>query len=403
MMPSDTQRHDVWVTGVHLVSSIANGAQAHWDTLQSPPDPKLVEIRKTGLSVHPLLPTDFTSEVPNPLDRKRLGPGQGLGAYTAGQALRSAGLKDRAEILARSAVIVSGTGGERDIALDEMIFTEPQAFASTATLNQKLMARMRPSLFLTQLPNLLAGNISIQFGITGGSRTTMGDELAGVTALKIACDLTATGAYDVVLVGGAFNSERLDLMLLYSLGQHLWRHEIVPVGERAARGGGCILGSMGAFLVLESAQHALARGATPYCSLSGVSHRSSSRNQGDVAAAIRRLWSDLAADRKQDRVGIISGASGVAPATGEELNELLSLARELGGAQVRSPGSIVGHGMEVSFIFNVALAALAVQNGRMYPPFPGELDNHAGEISQSFVTSVGHWRGEGAALLSAVQ
>jgi len=404
MIP-DRQKRDVWVTGVGLVSSIARNADDHWNRLQSPVSPTVVELRKTGCAVHPLLAMDYSTEIPDPMSRKRMGSLQALGVFTAGQALKSAALKDQPEILANAAVIVGGAGGERDIALDEAIFNEPHAFSSTAALNQKLMARMRPSLFLSQLPNLLAGNISILFGITGGSRTTMGAELAGVTAFKIGFDLTADGTYDVVLVGGAFNAERLDLLMIYSFGQYLWRQEYQPVGARSGYTGGCILGTMSAFLVLEEAQHALARGAVPWCRVSGVAHRQSRRSKSDVAEAIKRFWDILAPAQQGVRTGIISGATGVAPATEEELTELSSLAREIGGAHIRSSGSVFGHGMEASFPFNLGLAALALRNGQIYPPFQGDsvADYGTGMIRRMFVTSVGYWRGEAAALLSAVE
>jgi 3-oxoacyl-[acyl-carrier-protein] synthase II len=404
-MVPDMQKRDVWVTGVGLVSSIARNADDHWNRLQSPVSPTVVELRKTGCTVHPLLAMDYAAEIPDPMSRKRMGPLQALGVYTAGQALKSAALKDQPDILANAAVIVCGAGGERDIALDEAVFSEPRTFSSTAALNQKLMARMRPSLFLSQLPNLLAGNISILFGITGGSRTTMGDELAGVTAFKIGFDLTADGIYDVVLVGGAFNAERLDLLLLYGFGQYLWRQDYQPVGARTEFASGCILGTMSAFLVLEEAQHALARGAVPWCRVSGVAHRHSRRSKSDVAEAIRQLWDGLAPAQHGFRTGIISGATGVAPATAEELAELSSLACEFGGTHIRSSGSVFGHGMEASFPFNLGLAALALRNGRVYPPLPGDsvADHGTDMISRMFVTSVGHWRGEAAALLSAVE
>ena len=49
------------------------------------------------------------------------------------------------------------------------------------------MNDLRPTLFLAQLSNLLAGNISIVHGVTGSSRTFMGEEAAGVDAVRIAC------------------------------------------------------------------------------------------------------------------------------------------------------------------------------------------------------------------------
>jgi len=48
------------------------------------------------------------------------------------------------------------------------------------------MSDLRPTLFLAQLSNLLAGNISIVHGVTGSSRTFMGEEQSGVDAVRIA-------------------------------------------------------------------------------------------------------------------------------------------------------------------------------------------------------------------------
>jgi 3-oxoacyl-[acyl-carrier-protein] synthase II len=59
---------------------------------------------------------------------------------------------------------------------------KPDAF-----LNERLMSDLRPTLFLAQLSNLLAGNISIVHGVTGSSRTFMGEEQAGVDACASRC------------------------------------------------------------------------------------------------------------------------------------------------------------------------------------------------------------------------
>ncbi len=55
------------------------------------------------------------------------------------------------------------------------------------------MNDLRPTLFLAQLSNLLAGNISIVHGVTGSSRTFMGEESAGVDAVRIALARIAAG------------------------------------------------------------------------------------------------------------------------------------------------------------------------------------------------------------------
>ena len=77
------------------------------------------------------------------------------------------------------------------------------------------MSDLRPTLFLAQLSNLLAGNISIVHGVTGMSRTFMGEEAAGTDAVRIALSRIQSGQSDICLVGGAFNAERKDMLLLF--------------------------------------------------------------------------------------------------------------------------------------------------------------------------------------------
>ena len=52
---------------------------------------------------------------------------------------------------------------------------------------------------------------------------------------------------------------------------------------------------------------------------------------------------------------------------------------------------------------NVALAALAVSRGKLYPPADesGLERPMNGALTQVVVTSIGHWRGEGLALVEA--
>ena len=71
------------------------------------------------------------------------------------------------------------------------------------------------------------------------------------------------------------------------------------------------------------------------------------------------------------------------------------------GLAVRATGSYVGHGMEPTFPMNVALATVALTHGSLFPPTDstGLERPMSEELSQVLVTSVGHWRGEGLALV----
>src|SRR6201986_1460808 len=121
----------------------------------------------------------------------------------------------------------------------------------------------------------------------------MGEEAAGIDAARIALARIAAGQSDIALIGGSHNGERKDLLLTYEFGDYNLKHKYVPVWERGERGG-FALGSAGAFLVIESKEHALARGAKPFARLARVvSDRSPRRKAGEITTTLEKLLSEL--------------------------------------------------------------------------------------------------------------
>jgi 3-oxoacyl-[acyl-carrier-protein] synthase II len=325
-------------------------------------------------------------------------PWQRIGVYAAGLALDHAGAKGNAELLSRMDMIVAAGGGERDVAADSAILSAlPSATKPDVLLNEKLMSDIRPTLFLAQLSNLLAGNISIVHGVTGSSRTFMGEEASGVDALRITLARINSGQAEIALVGGAFNGERKDQLLLYAFGDELLRSPYRTLWNRGPDGG-LVMGSIGAFLVVESRAHAEKRGAKIIARLSAVMSERSPRQADPVAPALRKMWQRIA-DKVKPNAAFLSGASGAEPATRGERQFLA----EHANIPVRASGSYIGHGMEPSFPMNVALAALALDRGGLFPPRDeAGFEQPATEpLKQVVVTSVGYWRGEGMALLEA--
>jgi 3-oxoacyl-[acyl-carrier-protein] synthase II len=389
----------VLVTGIGIVSCLGEGPQAHWQ--------RLIQARPTADAttfapyvVHPLGPVEFDRQIPKKGDQRQMEPWQRIGTFAAGLALDAAGAKGNAELLARMDLVVAAGGGERDLAVDAAILTGLQSAERPAVfLNERLMSDLRPTLFLAQLSNLLAGNISIVHGVTGSSRTFMGEESAGVDAVRIAVARIASGQSDIVLVGGAHNGERPDVLLLREAGGYALKGDFCPVFERSARGGGLAAGSLGAFLVLESAQHAAARSARPVARLSHVLSERTSRRAGEARAVLERMWAKIAPSLHPGRFAIFSGASGAELATSEERRFLDAHA----DVPVRAPGTHVGHAIDAQFPMNLALATLALSHGRLYPSCgSGETEGAHDGLKQVVVTSVGYWRGEGMALIEAV-
>jgi 3-oxoacyl-[acyl-carrier-protein] synthase II len=398
-MPGEGDQ-EVWITGTGIVSCLGEGPQAHWEGLtQTPPAAETVAF--APYVVHRLVPLALEKQIPKKGDQRQMEPWQRIGVYAAGLALDSAGLKGREELLGRTDMIVAAGGGERDLSVDQTILSGLRSTRAPAQyLNERLMQDLRPTLFLAQLSNLLAGNISIVHGVTGSSRTFMGEESSGVDAVRVAMSRVAAGQSKVALVGGSQNAERHDMLLLYALGAFLLKDGYRPVWERSTQPG-VAPGSLGAFVVIEAREHALARGAAPIARLSALrSARADRRQAGAVTRSLEQMWQQLEPLYDANHLAVISGATGVEPATGEE-RAFLAQHPEVA---VRATGSHLGHGLEPQFVMNVAIAALAVGRGILFPPCDGSGMEQPmeGPLTQAVVTGVGHWRGEGLALVEAV-
>jgi 3-oxoacyl-[acyl-carrier-protein] synthase II len=389
---------EVWITGIGLATSLGEGVDANWQGLQD----RRINVDETTFApyiVHPFAPVNFDTQIPKKGDQRQMESWQRIGTYAAGLALDSAGVKGNKEILSRMDMIVAAGGGERDLAVDEAIITaQAKGNMPPGFLNERLMSDLRPTLFLAQLSNLLAGNIAIVHGVTGTSRTFMGEETAAVDAARIALARIVDGSSDIALIGGAQNGERKDLLVLYEFGDFNLKNKFAPLWARSARPG-FALGSAGAFLVIESRAHAEARGAKPFARLTQVLGDHAARKQpGQVTRSLEALWSKL--KLTDDRAAVITGATGAEPATAEERAFLASHP----GHAIRATATMFGQTMEAQFPIGLALAAISISRGSLFPAN----DSSGFEIemstapSQIVVVGTGHWRGEGMALVEAI-
>ena len=152
------------------------------------------------------------------------------------------------------------------------------------------------------------------------------------------------------------------------------------------------------FLVLESRANAEARGASIYATLASVEGDRGPRDDGRLERRLRHL-ADATGATSADRPVVFSGASGLRHITAEEHRLLAEL---FPSAPVRGFAGVTGHLIEPAFPLGVALAALALKSGAKVPPFDpaGEAAMDA-PASSAIVTTLGHVRGEGIAVLAA--
>lgn len=391
---------DVLITGIGLVSSLGEGAGEHWRKLTADnPQPVTDDQRFPPYVIHPLPTIDWGLQIAKRGDQRQMETWQRLGTYAAGLALDDAGLKTDEALCATMDMVVAAGGGERDEAVDATIL-EASATRNDrdVLLNEKLTTDLRPTLFLAQLSNLLAGNISIVHKVTGSSRTFMGEEGAGVSAVETAAARIRSGQSSHMLVGAAFQTEHHDMLLGYELAGYLHRGPWQPVWRRqGSEGGGVVTGSGGAFLVLESREHAEKRGRTAYAQLGPVFSERARRRKDDLTAVISGLAAKagLPGDKP---IMAMSGVSGAHAATAAEKKAFDAMP----GVALRGFSGIVGHMKEAQFPFAVALAALAVQNRAAYPAFDSQAEKpFDGDTSAVLATTVGYHQFEGIARVLA--
>ncbi len=330
----------VHILGLGLASSLGDGAAAHRQWAQGAP--VVDEARFAPHPVHPLAPLPFAESIPR-RESRQMEDWQRLGTHAAGLAIADAGAQDR---VAGMDLVVAAGGGERDPALDAQILA---ARPSEPALHAMLQSGLRPTLFLAQLSNLLAGSISIVHKVGGSSRTLMGEEIAGAEALRMAWARIGAGTSDLGLAGGAFIAERPEIMLLHAMGGRLHRGPWAPMDARP----GMVLGSAGAFLLLGT------EGGTARLAHVGT-------DQGRPEGSEARLDALLAAAPAPlpGAVEIWAGPFGT-PRPGLRLADAF------------------GHAVEAAFPLAVALGALAVQAG----------------APQARIAMQGAWRGEAVAVV----
>lgn len=388
---------DVVISGIGLVSSLGEGPDAHWAKLTQPGlQPVLETARFAPYTIHPLPEIDWNLQIAKRGDQRQMETWQRLGTYAAGLALDDAGIKGNDELCATMDMVVAAGGGERDEAVDATILAASESRNDRdVLLNEKLTTDLRPTLFLAQLSNLLAGNISIVHKVTGSSRTFMGEEGAGVAAVETAAARIRSGQSTHVLVGGAFQTEHSDMLLGYELAGYLHRDAWKPVWQRQGmQGGGVVTGSGGAFLVLEQRAHAVSRGRRIYAELGPIVSGRARRRQGELAATIGALLDQ--AVKPNGKLLTLSGASGAHAATAAERTVLDAHS----ALATRGFSTMTGHMKEAQFPFAVALAALAVERKAAYPAFDAQAEKpFEGVPDSALATAIGYHQFEGVALV----
>ncbi len=289
------------------------------------------------------------------LDARNWGRSSLFAAAAARLAVRDADLRIDRVPPDRVGVAVGTTSGESKVTEEMGRWIVDHGFDSL------------PARLVEQLPaGRLAAAVSEELDVTGESITLATACSASNYALGYAYDMVAHGDADVMLTGGADSVCR-------------WAHAgFVRLGAVADKfcapfdrdRSGMITAEGGAMLVLESADFARARGATPYAEVLGYGLNCDAKHMvapdaGAIAECMRVAHRN-AGVRPQDIDYVCAHGTGT---TANDATEAEALLDAFDGhvPPVSSIKSMLGHTMGAASAFGVMASALAIARGFLPP------------------------------------
>jgi 3-oxoacyl-[acyl-carrier-protein] synthase II len=357
------------VTGIGATSPIGGTAPESWSAL-------LDGASGAHTLQHPWveelqLPVRFAAEaVVRPdtvLERpiaKRLDPASQLAMVAAMEAWADAGSPD-VEPERLGVDFATGIGG---------VWTLLDAWD---TLREKGPRRVMPMTVPMLMPNAAAGNLSLHFNARAYARTVASACASSTESIVNAVEHIRAGYADVVIAGGTESAIHPITLAAFASMQALSKRNDSP--ETASRPGsvdrdGFVMGEGAGVLILESEEHAKARGAKIYAAVVGGGvtadsyHITANDPEGRGASRAVRMALEMADASPDDVTHINAHATSTPVGDPNEYQALLSVFGERvraipGSATKASTGHLLGGTGALEGIFTV----LALRD-RVAPP-----------------------------------
>ena len=369
----------VVITGLGLVSPLANGVEATWERLLAGKNAakriENIDVSDLSCQIACQVPRGDGSDGtfnPNdwmePKEQRKVDEFIIYGIAAATQALADGGWNPQSyEDQTRTGVLIgSGIGGLPGIDKTSLLFAE------------KGPRRVSPFFIPGRLINLASGYVSIQHGLKGPNHSVVTACSTGAHAIGDAARLVALGDADLMVAGGAEAS----VCRLAIAGFAACRALSTNFNEEPQRGSrpydrdrdGFVMGEGAGVVLLEELDHAKARGAKIYAEVIGYGlsgdafHITAPAEDGDGAyrcmvAAVKRAGIDPA------DIDYIN-AHGTSTPMGDEI-ELGAVERLFGNAAgkvaMSSTKSAIGHLLGAAGAVEAIFSVLAIRD-QIAPP-----------------------------------
>jgi 3-oxoacyl-[acyl-carrier-protein] synthase II len=363
------RRTRVVVTGLGAVTPLGQTVDEFWDGLVA---------GRTGIGPLTLASTDgYPCKVAGEvkaweperfIERKaarRMARCSQFRVAAAGQALEDAGLDLARENRDRIGVLVGNGGGGY-----------PNIQEAVETIVQRHGMKMDPLFFPKSLGNMAAAQVSLQYGLRGYNSTICTACAAGTQAIGEAAMLIRSGRAEIVLTGGCEAGISELGLSGFSVMRALTDIEDPATASRPfdARRNGFVPAEGAGALVLESEEHARARGARIYAEIAGFGctcdafHVVAPPEDGEGAArAMAEALQD--AGVSPDEVDYVNAHATSTPLG--DTAETAAIKRVFGEAAyklaVSATKSMIGHGLGASGGMETVATVKTVETGLIHP------------------------------------
>ena len=360
-------RTRVVVTGIGVVTSIGSTRASFWQALTSGVS-GVAPIQAFDASSYD---TRIASEVPDfdpliclsPKAAKRMARNSQMAVVAATEAVKDAGLDLERESPMRIGCCVGTAAGD---------YNELEA-QHEAFLDRGPRA-VSPFCVPKVIPNMPTANVAITLGVHGPNFAAVSACATGAHSIGMAMAVLRAGQADVMLAGGVEATITPFVLAGYqSMGALSRRNDAPAAASRPFDTGrdGFVMGEGAGVLVLETLEHARARGADIIAELAGFGMTSDAFGivqpdpDGTWAAAAMQLAMDDAGMSPAD-VQYINAHGTSTPANDRTESQAI---RRLFGAPppVSSIKSMIGHTLGAAGAIEAAATALAIRHG-VIPP-----------------------------------
>ena len=370
MTTRNRDRKRVVITGMGAMTPLGETISEYWDGLVN---------GRSGIGPITLVdasdyPCKIAGEVSgfdpakyiNPKEARRMARFSQLAVSAAGLAIEDAGLDLSKEDAERLGVVTgSGVGG--------LPTTEDNA----RILVEKGGMKMSPFFIPMMLPNMASANVSRTYGLKGYTSTVITACAAGNQAIGDAAEAIRRGAAHTILGGGCEAGISQLGLGGFNIIKALTRHNDEP--EKASRPfdasrDGFVPAEGAAFLVLESLEHALDRGADIVAEMSGYGVSSDAfhavQPDEDGAGAARAIkWALEDAGVTPQDIDYINAHGTSTPLN--DLSETLAIKLAFGDhahkVPVSSTKSMIGHTLGGAGALEAVACIETIREGEIHP------------------------------------